>query len=157
MHNYISFSDADIAMQEAYRNEVEWVSWSKGMGGVVVAAVVDYDDEWGLENVPSSKDADVLAILRFDFLASNGRCSKLGITVYDLTGDVVGLALQSVEALKTADETKAQIRELEASRVEQSAKVPVSKDYGSATANENRRPVQLVAVLSVDTGCGKDW
>lgn len=69
---YISFSDTDVRLCEAYGNVVDYVSRAEAGRGIV--GIVEDDYDWDLGDVSSYRDAIVCRILRVGFEAIQELC-----------------------------------------------------------------------------------
>lgn len=92
----LDFIGAYIMVLDAYGGTIDDAALFADDSGV--SGLADDDHDCNLGNNPLSRNADVRASLRVDFMAIQTRCRELNLTVPYKVGNVFGLALQALDA-----------------------------------------------------------
>lgn len=120
-----------------------------------MTGVVEDDKECNLGHISISNDVNVRASLCGDFAAIQSPYRELSIPVPENGGTVFWFALQVLDTLYAADETKARVVALEATETELSARVHLLEGHDRRLIYENHRLEHQTVILNVDKQRGE--
>lgn len=90
-HGFLGFQSASTLVGYTYGNTVDHSATF--VAGISASGFVEDDDDWSIDDIPLSRNADARESLRVDFMAIQTQCLDLTLSVPDKAGDVFRLRL----------------------------------------------------------------